>query len=196
MKFIIVAIILTFSSSQLFADDAIDYQHERIEFASKENYQPYVLQTMSYALLEKHFKLAANPDTTVMEINQPLQQLADAYPLGIQVNYAIAGFLEYVASLGDDVEGKKGMLETAQKKKDKAKAILQSILSSGNGESTKTAFQVINILEEDAVLEHLQLDKLDQTVIESGNTTFDEITTKNKNGDTKLVYFDISIFHK
>jgi hypothetical protein len=176
--------------------DHPDYRQERIEFANQPDYQPYVLQIMQNELLDKHFELANDENATISEINSPLQKLSEIYPLGIHVNRAIAGFLEYIASQAESEEERHSMLEIARKKREKADLILQSIILSGDGKSLDTAYEVINIIEEYAVLEHLALEKGDQDLIEKDGRFYDLIISKNTEGESRNVYFDISIFYK
>ena len=166
-----------------------------MDLANSSDYQPYHLYAMHIALLEEHYKLGADPDKSINEINKPLQQLSDIYPLGVQVNNAIAGFLEYVAGLSEDKEQAEGLLDIAKKKRAKASEILNTIIDSGDGKSPKTAYKVINLIEEDAVLEHQELVKVSQSVLEVDSVPYDELVVKDKNGKESKVFFDISLFY-
>ncbi len=179
-----------------YSNDPVDYRQERIDFAGQPDYQPYLLQIMQNELLEEHFKLAQDKNASINEINEPLHKLSEMYPLGIHVNNAIAGFLEYIASASESDEEKNSMLELSQKKREKANSILQSILSSGDGKSLDTAYEVINIIEEYAVLEYLELQKEDQDLVAQNDRFYDVITANDKNGETISLYFDITIFYK
>lgn len=178
----------------MFASDE-NYLKARMDLAKSKEYQPYPLYAMHIALLEEHYKLGADSEKSIDEINKPLQQLSEIYPLGIQVNNAIAGFLEYVAGLNDDKEQAKDLLNIAEKKRAKANKILSTILESGDGKSPASAYKVINLIEEDAVLEHYNLTKVSQTLVEVNSTPYDELVVKDKNGKENKVFFDISLFY-
>lgn len=190
-----IFILLALISSSVFAGQPVDYRAERLKLAQDANYNPYPLVLMQRTLLEKHFQLANDPKATIDEINAPLKKLLDLYPLGIQVNYAVADFLEYVAKQAEPSDLNQGLLDIAKKKREKADAILQSILSSGDGKSADTAFQVINTLEEYAVLDHLGLEASDQSLLTAPKKQLDRFSTKDKSGVSHSVYFDISLFY-
>lgn len=173
-----------------------NYLQARMELAKAEDYNPYPLQIMHLGFLQEHYKLASDPEKSIQEINEPLKQLSDIYPLGIQVNNAIADFLEYVADNSGDNVNTKSLLDVATKKRSKARAILSTILVSGDGKAPSSAYKVINIIEEDAVLEHFGFIKVSQSVIEVNSIPYDELVVNDKNGVKNKLYFDISLFYK
>lgn len=191
----LIPFIIVLLSSVASASDE-NYLDARMDLAKSPDYHPYPLYAMHIALLEEHYKLGADPKKSIDEINKPLQQLSEIYPLGVQVNNAIAGFLEYVVSLSDDKEQAKGLLDIAEKKREKANAILKTILDSGDGKSPASAYKVINLIEEDAILTHFNLRKVSQSVIEVNSTPYDELVTKNESGNEQKIFFDISLFYK
>lgn len=197
MHKIFFSLVLLLSSSTTWAADARDYLAERRALAASEGYNPYGLMVVHKALMDEHYKLGADPKTTVAQINEPLQKLLEMYPLGIQANQAVAGFLEYLVkqSNGDSDKEAKDLLEIAKDKRAKADAILASILSTGNGETAETAFEVINIIEEYAVLEHFKLEKVSQSLVVGKNKTYDLLTVKTEDGIEKSIFFDISLFY-
>jgi DNA polymerase III delta prime subunit len=191
----IILTIFMFLSCLVYASDE-DYLQARMDLAKSNDYQPYPLYAMHIALLEEHYKLGADPEKSIDEINKPLQQLSDIYPIGVQVNNAIAGFLEYVAGLSEDKEQAEGLLRIAEKKRSKASEILNTILDSGDGNSLESAYKVINLIEEDAVLEHYELTKVSQSVLEVNSLHYDELVVKDKSGKESKVFFEISLFYK
>lgn len=197
MQKIILALLMLLLSNAALGEESPDYLAERRALAASENYNPYGLMMQHKVLLDEHYRLGADPKTSVAEINEPLQKLVEMYPLGVQVNQALAGFLEYLVRQSDDAEDEsaKGLLEIAKKKRAKAEAILASILLTGNGESPSTAFEVINIIEEYAVMEHFKLERIDQALVIDKDKMFDVLTVKTSEGKEKSIYFDISLFY-
>lgn len=187
-------IIFVLLSCLTYASDE-DYLQARMDLANSSDYQPYPLYAMHIALLEEHYRLGADPDKSINEINKPLQKLSEIYPLGVQVNNAIAGFLEYAAELSKDEEQAEDLLDIAKKKRAKASKILDTILDSGDGKSPKSAYKVINLIEEDAVLGHYELVKVSQSVLEVDSVPYDELVVKDKNGKESKMYFEISLFY-
>ncbi len=169
-----------------------DYRAERLKFAADPGYDPYGLVVAQKEMLEEHFRLANDPKTSVSEVNAPLKKLLDLYPLGIQVNFAVADFLEYLVKQAEEPDQE--LLEIASERREKANAILQSILDSGDGKSADTAYQVINTLEEYAVVDQFGLEPTKQALVASPKGHYDMITAKDQDGTEHVIYFDISLF--
>lgn len=174
---------------------ARDYLAERRALAASPDYKPYPLLISERALIEEHFKRYNDPSSTVNQASEPLQTLIKAYPLGIRPNLAVANFLEYVANNIDDATGPdKDLLEIAAKHRATAQGVIDSILSTGDGASAATAWQVINQNEEYSLLEHLQLQPQDQALIFAERVPVDMFTIRTKDGTERKVFFDVSLF--
>ena len=174
----------------------VDFLQERLALAEDSSYEPYTLYLIQIGLLEEHHKQLSNPTASLTDINKPLQELSELYPLSIQANFAIARLLEYVAEHSEDKGQVSSLQKTAQIKQNKAQAILDSILTSGDGVSRETAYRVINLAEEDAVLSHLGLTKISQVTLGQEGENFDVLSTKNSSGKEKEVYFNVSLFYE
>lgn len=180
---------------------------ERRALVARPDYQPYRQAMIEITLVQEHFRLANEEDADLMAINAPLQKLVETYPLGIDGHLVLAGFIEHVAK---NVEGQPpdaDLLRIATQRRAYAQAIIDGILSTGDGRSTATAYQVIHPGEEYSVLRHLGLEPVDQSMIlgepgKSGNpgtpstppAAYDLIRAKTRDGKTLSVYFDISSF--
>jgi hypothetical protein len=70
--------------------------------------------------------------------------------------------------------------------------LINSILSSGDGKTPKTAFQVINLTEEEIILALIGLKQENQELIEDSGHGYDKITVSGNNvkGD---IYFNVDI---
>ncbi len=71
--------------------------------------------------------------------------------------------------------------------------LIKSVMSSGDGESAKTAYHVINISEEYRVLEYHELEIVEQNLLEISGHSFDKITAKDADNKTKDIYFNIDL---
>jgi hypothetical protein len=172
-----------------------DYLAERRSLAANPDYKPYPLFISEHTLLEEHFKRFNDPSFTVQQADEPLQTLIKAYPLGIRPNLAVAGFLEHVANSIDDAAGPdKDLLEIAAKYRVTAQGVIDSILSTGDGDSAATAWQVINQNEEYSLLEYLHLQPQGQALIFHERGPVDAFTVKASDGTQRKVFFDVSLF--
>jgi hypothetical protein len=73
-----------------------------------------------------------------------------------------------------------------------ADALIQSILSTGNGKSEETAFHVFQIEDEYAIINLFQLQLKNQVLSENDNHSFDIMTCENRDGNDIILYFDIT----
>ena len=180
------------------ADRGPDYRAQRLEFAKRPGYDAYALQLKQYELLDRHRALADDASKSVSEVNEPLGELYRLNPLGIQVNSAVAGFLAYVATLpsGDASVGPEQTAELrdmAKAAEGRAAAILKSVLDSGDGRSRRTAFEVINQMEEHAVLHARGFEADEVMLLECGARTYDAFVAR---GEKETVWFDVSLFYR
>lgn len=171
------------------------YLVQRMAMANAPDYEPYPLTFLEHTLLTKHFTLAKDPQNSIEQLNEPLKALDKVNPLSVRLNLVLAKFLGYVAKQSSDAEQKKSLAKVAEQKQYRAAAVLQSILNSGDGTSPETAYVVINIPEENAVLDHFGLRKDKQALVERNGKYYDVVTAKEKDGKTHTLYFDIDHFY-
>ncbi len=198
LRLAILVCTLFFGHVAVAEEPPIDYAAERIELARSPDYNPYALQLIHNELMNRHHELAQDPDTTIEEINEPLAELESLYPLGIQVNFTVANFIDYVVSLMEEqgiAESEYAdLIELADRRRQKAQAILDSILDSGDGNSPETAYVVINIVEEYAVLDHFGLRLTSQSLLNKDGRVYDVIVGTAEDGAERDFYFDVTIF--
>jgi hypothetical protein len=72
-------------------------------------------------------------------------------------------------------------------------SLVDSILSSGDGQSFSTAFQVISVDEEYAILEILKVKKISQRYIQTKGIRFDVFRVKHPNSGESDLYFNVDI---
>ena len=105
-----------------------------------------------------------------------------------------------------DLEANVTAAEIADQKKDAATAayhryvvqgLLDSVLRSGDGKSPETAYKVIAVSEEHAVLRHLGLQPRTQLLLEIGGRAYDLFRTVDAEGQpAREVYFDVDAIEK
>ncbi len=71
--------------------------------------------------------------------------------------------------------------------------LIHSIIASGDGKSPKTAFLVISTDEEYIILEHFQMQHLEQWLSHEGVYDFDVMRAKTQDGKEYEIYFNISL---
>ncbi len=74
--------------------------------------------------------------------------------------------------------------------------LLQSVLKSGDGRSHRTAFVVISMAEEYAVLGSLGLEMRTQALVEHGGHFFDRMEAyRRSTGEISTLYFNTDVIH-
>lgn len=73
-----------------------------------------------------------------------------------------------------------------------AKALLDSILATGDGRTMETAFHVAQVKEEYALIHVLGLSREAQSLLSAGDHSFDRLECTNDEGHRFEIYFDIS----
>jgi hypothetical protein len=73
-------------------------------------------------------------------------------------------------------------------------SLVDSIVRQGDGKSFETAFQVISVDEEYAVLAVFGLVRVEQSLVEHGGSEFDVLTVRSrKSGNEFQLFFNIDI---
>ena len=73
------------------------------------------------------------------------------------------------------------------------KALLDSIVASGDGRTTRTAFHVAQVKEEYALIHILGLERQNQMLLSEGDRSFDLLQCVDENGASFEIYFDITV---
>ena len=81
-----------------------------------------------------------------------------------------------------------GDIANADKTRQQWMALVDSILRSGDGRDFATAFRVITVAEEYAVLRVLGLKTTSQSLVEHAGSEYDVMTVKNPKTDAELVF--------
>lgn len=87
-----------------------------------------------------------------------------------------------------------GDIPNADKTRVRWMSLVDSILRSGDGRDFATAFQVINVAEEYAVLRIIGLQTTSQTLVEHEGSSFDAMHVKDpKSGNELTLYFNVDL---
>lgn len=100
----------------------------------------------------------------------------------------------FVTSSAYEIEGKG---EEAGFHLDFARKLLESIQASGDGQSAASAYKVISVNEEYALIKYLGLKPIDQVTAEENGVMYDIISVIDPiSGEQDKLYFDIEIPYK
>jgi hypothetical protein len=172
----------------------VDYAAARAALAASEDYQPYRYTIVQPRLLAEYRRLLQDPQSTLDQINAPLRELLDDYPLSIQGNYALSEYLRFVAARPQDPAQSSQFIVVSAVYRATADAILASVMESRGGTGLDDAFVVISQVEEHAVMEKMQLRPTTQGLIDVAGVPYDVFDAVDESGVTRKVYFDISKF--
>lgn len=73
---------------------------------------------------------------------------------------------------------------------------LKALMATGNGESTKEAITICFPWHKNSIMSEMGYEILEHTIIKDENEVFERVTGKDKAGNKKEVYFNISIPYK
>lgn len=159
-------------------DRSVDFQALRFSYAETPNYNPYsesmeMRSAMLKALNEKEFQQALQSAQTILEKNY------------VDLDAHFACRIAY-KELGDS--------DKASFHDFVLRGLLRSLMTSGDGKSPETAFQVISITEEYIVLDMLNLVTKDQKLVGLNTHQYDVMTAVHRETKEVLtVYFNVDI---
>jgi hypothetical protein len=157
------------------SDPSLDFTELRIKFYESPDYNPYTpmltYRPLYGALAQKNYTEAIKIAESVLEKNF------------VEVN---AHIVAQVASQ------ETGNTDRAQFHKYMAEGLLNSIKSKADGKSTETAFQVISVNEEYALLRSMNLRPIKQSLSEEKGHFYDILTVVDpQTNQQTVVYFNV-----
>ena len=152
-------------------DKELDFKILRVAYTQTENYKPYLIgdnveEKMNQAMAQGNLE----------EAKKFAQMILDENPL-----HPFGHFL-----LREDDQFHAYMFM----------GLMNGILSSGDGTTFKTAFQIINVIEEYLILDMLGFEFIEQNFVENEDGKYDVIKAKKEGISEEVeVYFDVSLPH-
>jgi hypothetical protein len=159
------------------AGETVDYTALRQAYPLSPGYAPY--SEDSRTLFIESFQ-AFDAGDCATSMTKAKQSLAIDY-----VNFAAHGFL------GDCLE-RTGNHAGAEREEAHRKGLLDSLTGSGDGKSVATAYVVVTMAEERALLAINGVREERQSLLHRDNREFDEISGPDKDGREHTLFFDIS----
>jgi len=156
----------------------VNYTALRLSYAQSTDYDPYSFSTRNlHGLLVEAFQ--SGDCNTVLQKSEDL--LSHDFT---QID---------VHAMRRDCFGKMAQYFKAGRERDIEQGLRHSLLRSGNGHSTRSAFRVVTLAEENCVLEHLSIEPHSQMLSYLGATPFDRIDGVQKpSGKERTIYFNVS----
>ena len=156
----------------------VDFGKLRDAYAESPDYDPYSTKTMD---LLQQMREAGNRDDCQTVVARAKSIL--------EIQFVSIDAHLYAASCYD----KLGQSAEAARERTIGRGLIQSIMKSGDGKSAKTAFNVISVAEEYAVLLTLNIQHSQQALMDIDGSSYDVFTVKTQGGDKSApsVYFKI-----
>ena len=158
-------------------DTSVDFGDMRMKYAASTRYEPESgsdeIKAMYQKLRAKDYQGALDEANTLMKIQ----------------------YVSLDAHMGASAAYKGlGNAAAAQAQHDIAAGLLKSILASGTGTSTETAYKVISVAEEYAFMRAMGYVPGTQSYLQERNKSFDKMEmTDTKDNSTVTVYFDVTL---
>ena len=162
-------------------DTNIDFKKLRFAFTETKNYSPYGTRSedsgnMSKFYGEKNYKEALKSAEKVLETSY------------VDIN------AHFVAALANKETGNNEKFEFHKKV---YLGLINSIIDGKDGKSAKSAFEVIYVPEEYALLNYFGLRRGSQALVTENGSKFDILTVTNpENNETLKLYFNIDTVWK
>lgn len=158
-------------------DPSVDYTALRRAYAVSPGYSPYDFQGRT--LFTDAFA-ALNANDCATATAKAKQSLAVDY-----VNFALHALLSECLGRAGDHVGAKREYNIRQ-------GLIDSLFGSGDGKSVATAYVVVTMAEERAVLAVKDVHEEMQALITSNGRQYDQITGRDKDGVEQTLFFDVS----
>ncbi|MDQ3800875.1 MAG: DUF4919 domain-containing protein [Acidobacteriota bacterium] len=162
-------------------DTSVDFKKLRFAFTETKNYSPYGNRSEDSSKMlqfyrEKNYKEALKSAEKVLETTY------------VDLN------AHFVAALSSNETGN---AEKAEFHKKVYLGLINSIIEGRDGKSAKTAFEVIYVPEEYALLNYLGYRRGSQALVTENGSKFDVLTVTNpENNETLKLYFNIDTVWK
>ncbi len=158
--------------------DTVDFKELRSAYAMSPDYAPYALDKEGLALLNQ-----AHGEGNAQMMATMAERLLKSNYLDIDAHLAAAAAYK---GIGDAVRSSYHAKFW--------KRLLDSIVASGNGRTCQTAFTVISVAEEYALLKALRIQPVSQSLMDAGGHHFDVFEYVNgQTGETMEMYFNIDL---
>lgn len=157
-------------------DPKVDYRALRDAYAASPAYQPY----------GGDYDEARNAMRRAFNIHDCTSVLSNAAKVLDAIYIDIASHLLSAACL--DTSNAKA---EADFHRGVARGLMNAILASGDGKTTKTAYVVVTISEEYDVLHTLELELGQQALASEGGHVYDRMETKTESGEARTIFFQI-----
>lgn len=159
---------------------AVDYTALRQAYTHSRGYDGY---GASWSTVREAFVTAVNSRdcAKVIELSPQIQQADYTYPL---LHVVRANCFHQM-----------GETDNANRERDIFRGLSQSILSSGDGKTTATAYVVVTMAEERYVVAAQELEEHAQALVNAAGRNFDRIDgADTRTGENRTVYFNIDAF--
>lgn len=157
--------------------DAVDFRELRMAYVRSSGYIPRTPDA-----LVSHLSEALDKENMDMAL-QATSQLLDTCYLDIQAHIS-----------ADSVYEKLGDKERASYHRKFALGLIESIYRSGNGQSCETAFVVVDVREEYAILDCLDMEQITHFTIKHKGHLFSGFQCLNRQtGETVKIYFNTQL---
>jgi uncharacterized protein DUF4919 len=158
-------------------DTSVDFGAMRMKYAASKDYEPEAgadeINAMYQDLRTKNYQGALDEANKLLKI----QYVSLDAHMGASAAYK---------GLNND--------QAARLHHDIAAGLLKSIIASGNGTNTQSAYKVILVREEYAFMRAMGYFPGSQSYIHDGDKSFDEMEMNDTKNDSKVtVYFDVTL---
>lgn len=174
-------------------DATRDFKAERLALAASKGYNAYAIGDKERSLVDAYYAIEQAADTTPEKRKAAIDDMLQQLPLSF-FPHAIAARW-YRERFESSSPPDQSLYDEGYRQHRIAQGIMDSIADSGDGASQDTAWVVIHVGEEYMLMEYLELQPKDQSLLfDSKGRAYDAFRVVDKEGKERQVFFDISAF--
>lgn len=164
----------------------------RRSIAERPDYNPYALQMLERAATDEAMKLWREGQR--VEAHEKVRALLSTYPASLWGHRLMRDIFERLAESATDPAQKAEAQRLHEKHGAYMIALFRSIQASGDGLTPETAYWVVTIAEEYALLGYLGYRMKTQALVHKDGKSFDVLVAVDKEGKERSFHFDVTHF--
>jgi hypothetical protein len=170
----------------------VDYTAWRVNALAEAGARPQRNEMQERALIANAKQLwrSAQP----MAATTTLLEVLRRNPVNIHAHMLLAYMYEELSQRTQEASYRTRLSALADRHRAFTEGLVRSILTSGDGQSPDSAYQVISVTEEYMVLLALGYTRRGQRLLEADGKVYDVLDARNRDGQARTFYFDISRF--
>lgn len=176
------------------AQSCDDIHKQRAELVARASYKPLGYVMFERQLITLH-KDRLNEGVSIQQAMEPLEVLLKAQPMNIWGMWVMSAAYERLSAQdGLSSQAKAHFRGQSESYKAKGDTLVNCVLATGDGQSEQTAYQVINVSEQYALLQHKGFKAVSRHLVDRGDRQFDVFQVSRDGQPAGTVHMEVTSF--